>query len=188
MVTEAIQRHRFTVDEFARMGEAGLFGEDDRIELIEGEIIEMVPIGPKHIHVVNRLTRHFVECAGDRAIVSVQNPLRLSHHSEPEPDFVLLDPRRVEATRVPSAEDALLVVEVADSSGDYDRGVKARLYAQAGIREYWLVDLQGQCVERFSDPATDGYRTTGRIAEGEDLACSSLPGCGLSLATLFADT
>jgi len=187
MSAVVVQRHRFSVDEYHRMGEAGLFAEDDRIELIEGEIVDMVPIGGPHVFLVNRLTRHFVHCGGDQAVVSVQNPIRLSNDTEPEPDFVLLSPRLVSPTKVPEAAAALLVVEVAGSSLDYDRRVKARLYGQAGIPEYWLLDVEHRTLERYSDPSPQGYRQTRLFLEGESLQCERLPGCTLDLGELFAE-
>jgi Uma2 family endonuclease len=186
MSAVVLQRHRFTVDEYHRMGEAGLFGEDDRIELIEGEIVDMVPIGGPHVFLVNRLTRHFVRCGGDQVVVSVQNPIRLSEDTEPEPDFVLLDPRLISPNRVPEAAAALLVVEVAVSSLDYDRKVKSRLYAQAGIPEYWVVDVEQRSLEGFTGPSHRGYLQTRLFLEGDRMQSEQLPSCTLDLGDLFA--
>ncbi len=185
MGTLVAQRHRFSVEEYHRMGLAGLFAEDDRVELIEGEIIDMVPIGGPHVFLVNRLNRFFVRCGGDQVVVSVQNPIRLSNHTEPEPDLVLLDPRLILSSEVPAAKAALLVIEVAASSLDYDRTVKARLYGQAGIPEYWLLDVEQRRLERYSEPSPQGYRETRLFLEGEPLGCARLPDCMLDLGDLL---
>lgn len=130
------------------MGEVGILGEDDRVELLEGEIVEMVPIGPPHSGRVNRLNRLFVTALGDRVVVSVQNPVRLSDFSEPQPDLLLLRPERdFYISRHPRPDDVLLVVEVAASSALFDRRVKMPLYLAAGVPQIWLVDLDAQVVE-----------------------------------------
>ncbi|XSG84354.1 MAG: Uma2 family endonuclease, partial [Methylohalobius sp. ZOD2] len=153
------RRHRISVEEYRRMGEAGIFSEDDRVELIEGEIFDMTPIGHQHAGLVNRLNRLLVMAAGGRAVVSVQNPLRLSEQSEPQPDLALLKPRADDYQgAAATATDVLLVVEVADTSRDYDRTVKIPLYAQHDIPEAWLIDLPGKVVEVYRDPSPDGYR------------------------------
>jgi Uma2 family endonuclease len=158
MSTELI-RHRFTADEYHQMAEAGVLRDDDRVELIEGEIVDMTPVGPRHIAVVNRLTQALVKACGDRAIVQIQASIRLGPHSEPQLDAVLLRPRPdFYETAVPGPESVLLVIEVADSSLPYDRGVKLALYARAGIREVWLVDLTRNHVEVHREPTRDGYR------------------------------
>lgn len=165
----AVQRRErtFTVDEYHRMAEAGILGEDDRVELIEGRIVEMNPIGPGHIWSVNRLNRVFAR--RDDVMVSVQNPVRLNQDSEPEPDLVVL---RVDAPedRPPRPQDVLLVVEVADSSLGYDRQVKASLYARAGIPELWIADLGGERVEAHRNPSAAGYRTVQLFLRGERIS------------------
>ena len=129
-------RRLFTVDEYHRMGEAGILGEDERVELIEGEIVQMSPIGPRHIGCVINATRLFITQLGDRAVVSPQNPVVIRPRSEPRPDLVLLRPRAVSYSRErPMSQDVLLAVEVADTTVRYDRLVKSRLYARAGIPE-----------------------------------------------------
>ena len=124
------------------MGQAGILGEDDRLELLEGEIVEMAPIGSRHQSVVDRLTRLFSNRVGDAAVVRVQGPVRLGDDSEPQPDLLLLR-RRADfyATAHPGPEDVLLLVEVPDTSTEYDREVKLPLYARHGIAEVWLVGL-----------------------------------------------
>src|ERR671938_544657 len=137
-----VAKRCFSVDEYYRMGEAGILTEDDRVELIEGEIIEMSPIGSRHAACVNRLNTLLGRHLRQTAIVSVQNPIRLDAYSEPEPDVALLRPRAdYYESGHPTPADALLIVEVADTSADYDRIIKLPLYAKAGIPEAWLVDL-----------------------------------------------
>ena len=154
----AIPRHRFTVDDFARLGEAGIFAEDDRVELIDGEIRDMTPIGPPHAWIVNRLIRKLVLHLDNRAWVSAQNPLRLDGHTEPQPDLVVARGGEDDyAERHPEAGDVLLVVEVADSSLRYDRAEKMPRYARAGIPEAWLVDVTGRAVTVCTVPGSGGY-------------------------------
>src|SRR5947209_6069785 len=135
-MVQQLPRRKFTVEEFERMGEAGILDEDDRVELIDGEILAMNPVGPAHIHCVNRLTRLLVVAAGDRGMVQVQSPLRIGERQEFQPDLALLRPLPTgEAERVPEADDVLLVVEVTDITMGRDRGVKLPRYAGVGIQE-----------------------------------------------------
>jgi Uma2 family endonuclease len=137
-MTVQIQRRLFSVHEYHQMLQAGVLGEDDRLELIEGEIVQLSPINSRHAACVNRLNALFTSRLTGRAVVSVQNPIRLDTHSEPQPDLALLKPRPdFYAASHPNPEDVLLVVEVADTSADYDRGVKLALYARVGIAEVW---------------------------------------------------
>ncbi len=152
------------------MGE--IFGEDARVELVEGEIVEMSPIGSRHAWCVARLTSLLVGAAGGRAVVWPQNPVELDDHSEPQPDLALLRPD-VETGANPGPEDLLLVVEVADSSLAFDRRVKAPLYARAGIPLLWIVDLPARCVEVLSDPSPAGYHHRQLQVPGDRLV---LPG------------
>src|SRR6266508_549175 len=145
-----LTRRRFLVDDFERMAAAGILTEDDRVELIAGEIVEMAPIGGRHMGRVNVLVELLMDLVRQEALISVQNPIRLSADSEPQPDIALIR-RSASRDTVPTPEDALLVIEVADSSRDYDRGVKLPLYAAAGIPETWLVDLVAEIVECHTD-------------------------------------
>jgi Uma2 family endonuclease len=166
----------FTVAEYYRMAEAGILGEDDHVELIEGEIIQMSPIGPRHSGGVGRLTSLFSRIFGASAIVWVQNPVRLGERCEPEPDLALLKPRAdFYASAHPTSADVLLVVEVADSSVDYDRGVKAPLYARSGIPEYWLDDVGQQHVTIYREPTPDGYAVVRVARRGETIRPVMLP-------------
>lgn len=137
-----LKRYRFNVEEYHRMAAAGILHEDDRVELIDGEIVEMAAIGSRHALCVARLTRIFLQRFGERAVVWPQNPLRIDSYTEVQPDLCLLRPPEGRyADRPPAPEDALLVVEVADTTVATDRRHKLPLYARAGIREAWLVDL-----------------------------------------------
>ena len=145
----ALRRRRFTLDEYHRMGETGILGPQDRVELIEGEIIEMAPIGSRHAGNVARIQHVFSTRLGDRAVVWSQNPLLLVHHqSEPEPDIMLLAPRPdFYVARLPEPPDVQLLIEVADRSLPYDRRTKFPLYARSGVTEAWLVDLDAGRLE-----------------------------------------
>lgn len=166
MATPTVIRRRFTTDEYEQMSLAGVLAEDDRVELIEGEIVEMSPLGPQHAACVDRLNRSLQRLVGDRAIVRVQNPIRLGEYSLPQPDIALAQSRDdFYAGNHPEPEDVLLLIEVSDSSLAYDRDVKLPLYARAGIAEVWLVALLPQVVEVYRVPGADGYgekRTVGR--------------------------
>ncbi|TMQ21741.1 MAG: Uma2 family endonuclease [Candidatus Rokuibacteriota bacterium] len=151
---------RFTVDEYERMVDARVFAPHDRIELIEGEIIEMAPIGPPHESAVDRLNMLLCRRVGDRAIVRVQGSVRFrALRSRPQPDLAVLRPRAdYYRASGPTADDILLLIEVMDTSVDYDRRTKAPLYARAGVGELWLVDIPAGLVEVHRDPAPAGYR------------------------------
>ena len=183
LATWRLPTRRFTVSGYYRMAEAGILKEDDRVELIEGEIVQMSPIGRLHAGSVIRLNHRFLHSIGDAALVSVQNPVRLDEYSEPEPDLALLVPRPDFYTSGhPSAKDILLLVEVADWSIDFDREVKIPLYARAGVREVWLLDLNAGSVTVFRDPSAEGYRTTLTLRRGESIAALAFPGRELAIA------
>jgi Uma2 family endonuclease len=178
--TIQIERKLFTVDEYERMLSAGVLGEDDRLELLEGEILAMSPIGGLHIQIVNRLTRLLIQRLQDRAVVSVQNPIRLSN-SEPQPDLTILVPEVYQHVAVPAAADVLLLIEVSDSSAAYDRALKIPLYASNGIAEVWLVDLQSQALEVYRGPATGHYQESQTFSGGQTISPQALPGLRLSV-------
>lgn len=173
-----VERHRFDVEEYHKMLEVGLLREDDRVELVGGEIVDMTPIGGSHLSCVVTLNHSLVERSRGRYFVSVQNPVRLGTRDEPEPDLVLLRERPGDELPVP--EDALLVMEVADTSLAYDKNVKLPLYAEAGIPEVWIVDLQGGRVETYSEPAGGGYRNSRSVGPGERLHAVTVEGLELS--------
>lgn len=177
-------RHLFTVEEYEGMGD--LFAPDQRLELLGGEIIEMAPIGSPHASVVNRLNRLFVVALGDAAVVAVQNPLRLSDLSEPQPDLALLVPRAdFYASGHPRPDDVGLVIEVSDSTARWDRTVKRPYYAAAGIAEMWIVDLGARVVEVATDPGPDGYRQVRRVGPGGQVAPLAFPGVTIDAADLL---
>ena len=171
-----IERRHFNVTEFNRMAEAGIFTADDRVELIEGEIIEISLIGSRHAACVGRLTELFGRRKFNEAIVWVQNPVHMDDHSEPIPDIALLKRRDdFYAEAHPSPADVLLIVEVADASLGYDRIVKLSLYARANIPEVWIVDLPEEIIELYAQPADGIYQTTKQAARDESFASQQNP-------------
>ncbi len=183
---DILRRHRLTVKDFHRMGEAGILGEDDRVELIEGELVEMTPIGSKHAGTVAQLSRLFERQVGEDALVWVQNPVAMGEDSEPEPDLCLLHPRAdYYKSAHPRAEDVLLIVEVADTSLRYDREIKVPLYARHGIAEVWVIDLEGGIAHVFQDPTDKGYQKVSHLMVPARLRPLLLPAAGVDLAALF---
>ena len=180
-----VRKRLFTVDEYHQMARAGILLEDDRVELLDGEIVEMAPIGSRHAACVTRLATLFFRVQ-ERGIVWVQNPIRLGERLEPQPDLALLKPRAdFYAPAHPGPEDVLLVVEVAETSVDYDREAKLPLYARAGISEVWLVDLQGGSVEVYRRPSPRGYKVHRQIRRGQSLSPQSFPDLTLSADDIF---
>ena len=172
----ALQRRRFTVDEYHRMAETGILTEDDRVELIEGEIVHMSPIGPRHALCVAELTRRFTIALAARAVVWPQNPVRLPHDTEPQPDVVLLQtPPDRYRRRAPQPSDVTLLVEVADTSVRYDREVKLPLYARAGLPEVWIVDFTADVIEVYREPRAWGYAASQRVGRGGTVAPAAFP-------------
>lgn len=168
-------RHRFTVEDWHQMIAAGLFRDDHRLELLEGEIFEMTPIGPPHTSVVDRLNRLWMTRLGSRAIVRVQGPVLAGPVSEPEPDVALLRERPdFYREQHPHPHDVLLVIEVADTSLAYDRA-KLRIYAAAGMAEVWIVDLQNERVEIYRAPGAAGYADERVLRRGDRGACLAFP-------------
>ena len=181
-----LRRHRFTTDDYHRLGEAGILGEDDRVELIDGEIVEMNPIGGPHLGSVNRINHLFVRSVGDRAVVHVQNPIRLDEHSEPQPDVCLLRVRAdFYASGPPGPADVLLLIEVSDSSLTYDRQVKLPLYARGGIPEAWVLDLGHNRLLVFREPVDGGYATTQVLRRGQSIRPLAFPDLAVAVAALL---
>jgi Uma2 family endonuclease len=175
-VETELQRRRFTADEYHRMAEAGVLRDDDRVELLDGEIVEMTPIGSRHAACVDRLNVLLHRSLAGHDIVRIQGPVRLDAHSEPQPDLSVLRSRAdFYASAHPGPDDVILVVEVADASLTYDREIKVRLYARAGILETWLVDLQNEHVDVFTQPTPQGFRASREIRRGERLTSQALP-------------
>lgn len=176
----AASRHRLTASAYERMAEAGIFSPDSRVELIDGEIFDMSPIGSLHAAVVSRLARDFIVAVGDAAVVRIQDPLRIDDFNEPEPDLAMLTPREdFYAARHPGPRDTLLVVEVADTSLDHDMTTKASVYAAAGIPEYWVLDLMSCSVAIFSDPRGGSYETRRTHRSSEPIRPAGLPSCAI---------
>jgi len=167
----SVTRHRFTVDEYEQMIANGILSENERVELIRGEVVEKMVIGPLHIACVNRLNRLLVKQLSEAVIVSIQNPIVLEG-SEPEPDVALLIPRLdFYATSKPRANDVRLVIEVSDSSLTYDREIKLPLYAEAGIQDFWIINLNDSMVEIYRQPLASGhYASRSDFSRGETLS------------------
>jgi Uma2 family endonuclease len=187
-VEVAAARRLFTRDEYHRMGEVGILTRSDRVELIQGEIIKMSPIGRRHYAFVNNLSRLLTIGLNDRAIVAVQGPIVLAGDTEPEPDLAIIRRRTPSyKDREAHSEDAFLLIEVAESSLAYDRSTKLRLYAAAGIPEYWVVDCVAESIEVHRTPQADGYRDVTRVAgPGVTVAPQAFPDVTLTLTEIFA--
>ena len=186
MVLEAPTR-KFTVDEFHRMGEAGILREDDRVELIRGLIVEMAPIGSRHamrVDVVTDLLRRGIE---GRGWVRTQNPLKISEDSELYPDVLVVQPPRQKyEDRHPGPSDVLLLIEVADTSLRYDRATKVPLYAQAGIAEVWIVDLLHDSVEVFRRPQAGQFSEMTTATREDNLSPETLSDVVVKVDDLFS--
>jgi Uma2 family endonuclease len=178
--------YRFTVEEYRRMGEASVFSPDVRVELIEGEIVDMSPIGERHAACVGWLNRTLTLLLQHVALVWMQNPVQLDDYSEPEPDVLVLKPRDdFYRHGKPRPEDVLLLIEVSDSTLEYDRQIKVPLYARAGIPEVWIVNLIEERVETFADPSGGAYHTAGTFSRGEEVQSRSLAALRLSVSEIF---
>lgn len=175
----------FTAAEYYRMAEVGILAEDDRVELIEGEILEMSPIGVRHAAVIDKVAA-LVRDRVSGVIVRVQNPVHLSERSEPQPDLLLLRAREdFYSTAHPRPQDVLLLIEVADSSVMYDRNLKIPLYARSGVREVWLVDLVTNAVEVHASPTAAGYSRMQRFERGETVISAHLPELRIDAADML---
>ncbi len=181
------RRRTFTTSKYHQMTEAGILDENDRVELIEGEIVEMAAIGSLHAACVNRLNHLFSRYFLDRAIVSVQNPITLNQHSEPEPDIAIVRMRPdFYAEHHPTPDDVHLIVEVADASLSYDRGFKLPVYARAGVREVWIVDIAESSVEAHSQPSAYGYKLIRKCWGGDALALEAFPDVSFQVGDIVA--
>ena len=181
-----LERWRFTVDDYRRLAEVGILTEDDRVELLDGQIVRMSPIGDRHMAAVNRCNRVFSRAAGERVLVSVQNPVDLDPYNEPQPDVALLRPRDDDYARgKPGPADIFLVVEVADTSLAYDRQTKLPRYAATGVREAWLLDLEADALEVHREPRPDGYALIRRYRRGERVSAEALPDVDVAVEDLL---
>ena len=176
----------FTVDEYYRMADAGIFAPEDRVELIEGEIIKMSPIGLRHAAAVTRATDFFTFMFRGKAVVQIQSPVRLDVHNEPVPDVALLKYRTdYYVSRHRSPGDVLLLVEVSDTTLRYDLNVKLPIYAKCGIPEVWIEDLQGDVILAFREPSGKRYRTQRTFQRGEEISPIAFPDISLKIAELL---
>jgi Uma2 family endonuclease len=184
-IEEILPRHRWTVAEYHKMAEVGLLNEDARVELIEGDIIEMAPIGSGHGGKVKRCIRLFSRLLGDTAIVAAQDPVVLGKRSEPQPDIAILRWRDdFYESAHPGPEDILLVIEVADTTARYDHKIKVPLYARHGIPEVWLLDLQKRVLEIYRNPDQEKYQHIEHLRSGQ-ITPLHLPEAVIQLADLF---
>jgi len=180
-------RRKLSADQFERMGQTGILGPDARVELIDGEMIEMAPIGSRHAAAVDFLSMHFARMVGDAALVRTQNPLRLADDSEPQPDLMLLRPKADHYRSAhPRPEDVLLLIEVADTTLVFDRETKLPLYAKQGVPEVWILDLDAKRLEIYREPSAGSYRRMLERTEAESIAPAALPTVALQVGALFA--
>jgi Uma2 family endonuclease len=179
--------HRFTVEDYDVMLEHGILTENDRVELIRGEILEKLPIGNKHAAGVKRINRLFSHRVGNLVLVGVQDPIRHTNDSEPEPDVTLLRLRAdFYASGKPRPADVLLLVEVSDSTLDFVRDVKRPLYAEARLTEYWILNLVEDCLEVYRQPQADGtYAEVQILRRGQQVEITALPGIVFDVADLL---
>ena len=182
----AREKRKFTVAEYYRMAEVGILHHTERVELLDGEIIVMAPMGERHANGVRRIDRVLHRALGDAAIISVQCPLRLDDYSEPEPDVAILRLREDEyLDSHPGPADTLVAVEVSDSSLAFDLGDKARRYAAAGIPEMWVMNLPGDCLDRLDQPGPAGYARHTVFRRGEKISPAALPDLELAVSDLL---
>jgi Uma2 family endonuclease len=186
MVTVNPVKHLTNLNEWRRLGEANIFPPESRLELINGEILEMAPIGFNHSGHLNRINKLFAKIIPDDVILSVQNPLQLGDLSEPEPDFMLLKPNDdFYSSRHPNANDVLLLIEVADTSLMFDQNQKLRLYALHGIPEYWLLNLNDLCLEVYRKPNGEVYAEKTTLCVGDTITLSQLDQITINIADIL---
>lgn len=171
-----LEYRQFTIDDLDQMITSGILAEDERVELIKGQLITMSPPGILHAACVDRLTKTLSRQVADDVLISVQNPIATHIHTQPEPDVFLLAPRADFYTKGrPTPSDVLLLIEVSDSSLQYDQETKLPLYATAGIREVWIVNLPEQSIDCYSTPTAHGYRLRERFFPGDTIHPDSMP-------------
>ena len=181
-----VPRHRLTRRDYYRLAEAGILGEDDRVERLDGQLVDMSAIGPRHALAVDALTELLVMAAAGRAMVRVQNPIVLNDNSEPQPDFTLVRrPWDGYPHEHPRPTDVYLLIEVADSSLEFDRGAKLELYARAGIREFWVVDLTTNHVLVHRSPNEGSYDSIAVFDVSGVLQVEALPDVTISVAQIL---
>jgi Uma2 family endonuclease len=177
---------KFTTEQYHLIYESGAFSEGDRLELINGELSKMSPIGLKHALCVARLTKRFELKLGDRTMIWAQNPILLDGNSQPQPDLAILKLRDdFYEEGLPTPSDILLIIEVSDSTTSYDRDIKMPLYAAAGIPEMWLFDINKKAIEGYSLPSSSGYKQMRRYEENDTLAMLAFPDVIFNWEELF---
>jgi Uma2 family endonuclease len=182
----SIPRHKLSLKAYHQMARAGILDENSRVELIYGELIDMAPIGSRHAWMLSLLNKALVDAVGNAAIIYPQNPIALPPNSEPQPDIALLRPKASGyGDALPGAADVLLLIEVADTTIEYDRTVKLQLYAEHNIPEVWLFDLRAGLVDVNLDPSKQGYRKRFERKNTETLSPSMLPEISVILANVW---
>jgi len=181
-----LARHRLTVDEYYRMAELGILAPDARVELIEGEIIDMPPQGSRHAAIVSRLNARIVTATGSAAIVRCQMPIRLGARSEPEPDFAIVKPDELHYARAhPVADEVLLLIEISHNTINYDRHVKIPLYARHAILEAWVIDVEARRLHLCRNPRAGSYRDVSVLDRPANLCPVSLPSLAIDLSGII---
>lgn len=183
---KARSQYLFNVDDYHQLVTAGILEERDRIELIQGELTMMPPIGPEHSSHTRRLTNLLPRKLPETVILQMNEPITIPNHSEPQPDAAIVKARPDNYRKAhPTPKDVLLVIEVADSSADFDNTVKAKLYGKAGIPEYWIVEIGEACVRVFTEPSKQGYRTIKEYHRGDKVKCGTVPELHLAVTELL---
>ena len=183
----AVRKHLTDIHEWRKLGEANIFPPESHVELINGEILDMSPIGFNHAGHITRLMNFFAPLLSGKAIISAQNPIQLGDLSEPEPDFILLRPEANFYTqRHPKAEDVLLLIEVADSSLAYDQNEKLHLYARHNIAEYWLLNLNNHCLEVYRQPQGNLYQQKSTLRIGDSVSLSQLENITVNVGDILS--
>ena len=177
--------YRFSVEEYHKLNEAGIFDETDRVELLDGEIIVMAAIGKHHANSVRRLNNRLAKLLGDVCLVDCQNAFILDDFSEPQPDILLVRPEVEKTGELPRPEDIFLVIEVADSTLRFDSSTKLRAYARAGLPEYWIVNLAEGAVDIYLKPTGDGYAEHLRRERNESLTPTAFPDRTIAVAEIL---
>jgi Uma2 family endonuclease len=186
LIRHPVPRRRLTVSEYHHLGQVGILGENDRVELLEGQLVEMSPIGPRHALAVDALHESLVMAVAGKAAVRGQNPVTLDDGSEPQPDIaVVRRPWRGYPGAHPGPDDILLLIEVADSSFNVDSGAKLEMYAKAGIREFWIVDLKIDVVHVHRKPSGLTYKSVTTVKPSEMLELEGLPGISIAAGHIF---
>lgn len=180
-------RLRFSVDEYYKMIELGMLRDYEKAEIIEGELIKKIAVGDRHAFIVDILTKFFVKNVSGDVLIRIQNPIRLSNFSEPEPDLVLADLTNYDGRRHPRPEEVLLLMEVSDSTVKYDRDVRLPLYAAAEIREVWIVNLPSEIIEVYTKPRYGLYQLVEIYKRGEIVESETLPNLKIETETILGE-